>query len=47
MEKNCKVCGCCRDFLYEDSTGYGICIKDNDRHSVKEFCIYEKSTHTE
>ena len=39
MEKH-KYCGECKDFLYEDSSGYGICSRDNDKHSVREYCIY-------
>lgn len=33
-------CGECRDFLYEDYSGYGICTQDNDRHSCNARCIF-------
>lgn len=35
-----KYCGKCRDFLYEDVSGFGICMKDNDLHSCWEKCPY-------
>lgn len=39
MEK-LKYCGECMNFLYIGDIGYGICMKDNDKHSVRELCIY-------
>lgn len=35
-------CCDCSDFLYEDTSGYGICTQDNDRHSCRERCMYGK-----
>ena len=35
-ETNNKLCGECRDFLYEDMSGYGICSRDHGRRSCSE-----------
>lgn len=41
--KKIKYCGECRDFLYEDASGYGICAKDNEIHSCGDKCMYRES----
>lgn len=38
-------CGECRDFLYEDTSGYGICGLDNELHSCREICCYKQKKH--
>lgn len=46
-ENRIKWCGECADFLYEDTSGYGICTKDNDLHSCGERCIYSVKSEKE
>lgn len=37
-----KLCGECYDFLYEEATcGFGICMRDREKHLSSERCIYE------
>lgn len=42
MSKEPYYCGECPDFLYEDTSGYGICSQDGDIHSCGERCAYGK-----
>ncbi|MCM1369846.1 MAG: hypothetical protein NC204_05680 [Candidatus Amulumruptor caecigallinarius] len=44
MNKKQKYCGECRNFLYEDTSGYGICSLDNELYSCTEQCIYGNAT---
>lgn len=39
-ENRLKQCCECRDFLWEDTSGYGICAKDNEIHHCGAYCMY-------
>lgn len=39
--KKIKYCGECKNFLYEGCSGYGLCQRDFNTHSVNEKCLYE------
>lgn len=39
-DKDIRYCGECKDFLYEDTNGYGICARDNENYSCSAKCEY-------
>lgn len=41
QDRKLKIfCSECRNFLYQDTSGYGICSRDNELHSCSEKCMY-------